>query len=82
MGFFAGRGVSASTLALCRWPVPGGWPSLRGRSSGATVLLLPFGRPEPGFRLLPVCFPFLRGVGRAAAGWFELAVEACALGTD
>ena len=31
-------------------PVPGGRPSLRGRSLGATVLLLPFGRPDPGFR--------------------------------
>jgi hypothetical protein len=89
-GLTSDRVVSASTFALCRWPVPGGRPSLRGRFSGATVLLLPFGRPEPGFRFARVCNPFSRGVGMAAAaaGWLELAVREvvacrpCTLGTN
>ena len=68
------RVVSTGTFAFCKWPVPGGRPSLRGQFSGATVLLLPFGRPEPGFRSARVCRLFSRGVGMvAAAGWLELA---------
>lgn len=34
-------------LAFCKYPVPGGRPSRRGRSSSDVRLVLPFGRPRP-----------------------------------
>jgi hypothetical protein len=46
-GLFALRaGVPVVALAFCKYPVPGGRPSRRGRASRSTVLTLPTGRPR------------------------------------